>query len=277
MSDIFYAVISLFSTLSPRPPSPLIFLVHFFFLMLPHTIPSHCGPKPGHFETSLIHFQSKQTNECSRGREWSKQCGASEWVSGVSERVNRRASGPVLTSRFLVVLNYCASWSANTAVSVTILVCFYQMNLISPKKKKNFLRLLSNNKIYINKILPNRRQIWVMLGGGQERKEKNELHYGSEQPDTEPLNHPFSHKLGSEWVSGASKRMRSAERASKASSGEQVNDWAVGANEQTDEQVAQYLRPDSWLFWTTVGRGRKKGEKRAAQSVWTADVDRRRF
>ena len=40
-----------------------------------------------------------------------------------------------------------------------------------------------------------------------------------------------------------------AERASKA---EQANEWAVRANKQTDEQVAQYLRPDSWLFWTNV-------------------------
>ena len=31
---------------------------------------------------------------------------------------------------------------------------------------------------------------------------------------------------------------------------------AVRANERTDEQVAQYLRPGSWLFWAIV-----KGEK----------------
>ena len=42
------------------------------------------------------------------------------------------------------------------------------------------------------------------------------------------------------------------ERASKASRAEQANKWAVQANEQMDEQVAQYLGSDSWLFWTTV-------------------------
>ena len=40
----------------------------------------------------------------------------------------------------------------------------------------------------------------------------------------------LSHELGSEWVS------------------ERANEWAVWANERTDMRVAQYLRPDSWLF-----------------------------
>ena len=45
----------------------------------------------------------------------------------------------------------------------------------------------------------------------------------------------LSHELGmSDWAS------------------EQTNTWAVWANEWTDEQVDQYLRPDSWLFWTTA-------------------------
>ena len=51
----------------------------------------------------------------------------------------------------------------------------------------------------------------------------------------------------------ASKQMSTAERLNKASSVEQVNEWVVWVNEQTDEQVARYLRLDSWLFWTTVG------------------------
>ena len=45
-------------------------------------------------------------NERSRAREWSKQCRGSKWVSGVSQRANGRVSGPVLTTRFLAVLNH---------------------------------------------------------------------------------------------------------------------------------------------------------------------------
>ena len=47
---------------------------------------------------------SKQTSERSGGRERSEQSGASEHVSGESERANGQASGPVLTSGFLVDL-----------------------------------------------------------------------------------------------------------------------------------------------------------------------------
>ena len=43
-------------------------------------------------------------SERSRAREQSEQCGANEWVSGVSERANGRASGPVLQSVFLAVV-----------------------------------------------------------------------------------------------------------------------------------------------------------------------------
>ena len=35
---------------------------------------------------------------------------------------------------------------------------------------------------------------------------------------------------------------------------EQIDEWAVRANEPADKQVAQYLRPDYWLDWTTVRR-----------------------
>ena len=47
-------------------------------------------------------------NECSGARERSQQCGASERVSGVSERVNGRATGPVPQSVFLDVLDHSA-------------------------------------------------------------------------------------------------------------------------------------------------------------------------
>ena len=48
--------------------------------------------------------------------------------------------------------------------------------------------------------------------------------------------------------------MSAAEGASEASSPEQANEWAVRANEQMDERVAQYLRLNSCLFQTTEQR-----------------------
>ena len=51
-----------------------------------------------------------------------------------------------------------------------------------------------------------------------------------------------------EWA----KRASAAEGASEASSPEQVNKWAVQANERTDERVAQYFSLYSWLFSTIV-------------------------
>ena len=45
--------------------------------------------------------------------------------------------------------------------------------------------------------------------------------------------------MSSEWViDGAIDRMSAAERPSEASSAEQANEWAVQANEQTEEQKA---------------------------------------
>ena len=51
---------------------------------------------------------SKQKSECSGARERSKQCGTSEQVSGASKRANGRASGPVLQTVFLAVINHSA-------------------------------------------------------------------------------------------------------------------------------------------------------------------------
>ena len=45
-----------------------------------------------------------------------------------------------------------------------------------------------------------------------------------------------------------------AQRANKVNSVEQMNKWALWANERTDKGVAQYLHLDSWLFQTTVHR-----------------------
>ena len=53
----------------------------------------------------------------------------------------------------------------------------------------------------------------------------------------------------SKW---ASKQMSAAERLSKASSTEQANKFAVQVSKRMGKRVALFLRPDSWLFWTTV-------------------------
>ena len=67
----------------------------------------------GCFKTSnhsITHelWVSEQKNERSGMHEQSEQGGASKWVSSASKRANRRASGLVLTSRFLAVLNHSA-------------------------------------------------------------------------------------------------------------------------------------------------------------------------
>ena len=49
---------------------------------------------------------SERTSERSGGRERSEQSEASERVSGASERANGRASGPVLQSVFLAVIDH---------------------------------------------------------------------------------------------------------------------------------------------------------------------------
>ena len=61
-------------------------------------VTSHYGTKPGHFETSKIHFPTSE--------------GVSE-VSGASERASGRASDPVLTSRFLVDPDHSAAAAAD--------------------------------------------------------------------------------------------------------------------------------------------------------------------
>ena len=78
-----------------------------FYINFIDTDVLHYGTKPGHFETSKIHFPtSEQASERSGGRERSEQSEASERVSGASKRANGRASGPVLQSVFLAVLDH---------------------------------------------------------------------------------------------------------------------------------------------------------------------------
>ena len=50
--------------------------------------------------------------------------------------------------------------------------------------------------------------------------------------------HPLSNERGSEQSKQASKWASAVERASEASSAEQVNEWAVRANERMDKHVA---------------------------------------
>ena len=72
--------------------------------------------------------------------------------------------------------------------------------------------------------------------------------------------HSLSHAWAREWVSERSEWMRAAQRASEASSAEQANEWAMRANDWTDERVAPYLHHDSWSFWTIVDWNRLEQE-----------------
>ena len=58
----------------------------------------HWTKKTGHF----------RRHPRSGARERSEQCGASERVSGACERANGQASGPVLQSVFLAVIDHSA-------------------------------------------------------------------------------------------------------------------------------------------------------------------------
>ena len=58
-----------------------------------------------------------------------------------------------------------------------------------------------------------------------------------------------------------SEQVSAAERASKASSAEQANEWAVGANERTDKRVAQYFNLGFWLIWTIAPLQKISGVK----------------
>ena len=72
----------------------------------------HCPTSEGVSEVS------ERTSECSGGRERSEQSEASERVSGASKRANGRASGPVLQSVFLAVIDHSAApFSENATTS----------------------------------------------------------------------------------------------------------------------------------------------------------------
>ena len=87
-----------------------------YVLIMTH---SHCTMGQNHFETSKIHFSTREwakwasvrTSQRSGGCERSEQSTASERVSSASERANGRASGPVLQSVFLAVFDHSAHLS----------------------------------------------------------------------------------------------------------------------------------------------------------------------
>ena len=72
-------------------------------------------------------------SERSGGRERSEQSGASERVSGASELANGRASGPVLQSVFLAVLDH----SALGFLSPSRCVPPYMLTVASARLPKN--------------------------------------------------------------------------------------------------------------------------------------------
>ena len=83
-------------------------------------------------------WASERTSERSGGRERSEQSGASERVSGACERVNGRASGPVLTSRFLVVPDHCAFRTLRKEPLIIIQTPLYKCS-VEPEANQNFL------------------------------------------------------------------------------------------------------------------------------------------
>ena len=99
----------------------------------------HFGSKQGDIETlnyTLSHERGSERSERARersgARERSEQGRASKRVSGVSERANGRASGPVLTSRFLDDLNHSASVAVEQRER--------KRNVIAVEAKESFLR-----------------------------------------------------------------------------------------------------------------------------------------
>ena len=74
------------------------------------------------------------------------------------------------------------------------------------------------------------------------------MHYGPEQKKIQKKQ-PYNYSIPQELKS---------EQASKVGRAEQANQRAVQANQPRNEQVAQYFRLDSCLFWTIVKWWHKK-------------------
>ena len=74
-------------------------MFNLLLLSSPLCPPPNCGTKPGYCDLwhQIIHFPTSLGVS---------ECGASKWLSSASDQAKGRASGPVLTSRFLAVLNH---------------------------------------------------------------------------------------------------------------------------------------------------------------------------
>ena len=83
---------------------------------------------------------SEQTNGRSGARERSEQCGASERVSGASERASGRASDPLLTSRFQDILDHCATGENATTPRMGRNQRWYRKYQIHVITKQRFFR-----------------------------------------------------------------------------------------------------------------------------------------
>ena len=102
-------------------------------------------------------------SERSGGRERSEQSGASERVSGASERANGRANGPVLTSVFLSIFDHGA---------IRLLDGPSNVNVFSGRTRdtsERHQRLAVQVQSTVKEILIQFKEV--------------SKHYGSEQPD----------------------------------------------------------------------------------------------
>ena len=75
-------------------------------------------------------WANEWANERCAACEQSKQCGASEWVSGTRKRASRQASGPVLLSRFFVILDH-------SALGITSVVFIFPQSLLLSHCKRD--------------------------------------------------------------------------------------------------------------------------------------------
>ena len=105
---------------------------------------------------------SERTSERSGGRERSEQSGASERVSGASERANGRASGPVLQSVFLIVVNQSALVGNNSENDVN--EAFGQLLPFCSSVSINQSAKIGNLRYFNLEPTPSRWELSVTLG-----------------------------------------------------------------------------------------------------------------
>ena len=89
-----------------------------------------CSSPLSHFSKSsgVSEWASKRTIGRSGARGQSMQCKESEWVSGASDRANRRASGLILMHGFLVILDrsdLLLHFSSSSSISFLLALLLY--------------------------------------------------------------------------------------------------------------------------------------------------------